>query len=184
MLSSGKHASVLTSFECVAGINFYICLYLTNRIQFICENTENIFFLLLNKGSIEWTNDRFKIFDCIFRKILWNFYGNGVCRLRTLSNAGWPLRVQTLTQTTTDDSSFLYAVTGNYNCEKKSVSWSCQFLFEHLDKNGLGCIRHNQSVHSGLEKYHNVASFHISPAVDKMLEWHIPLASIFFDRLF
>ena len=32
---------------CVAGINFEICLYLTNKIKFISKNTENIFFVLI-----------------------------------------------------------------------------------------------------------------------------------------
>ena len=48
MLPSGKHASVPTSFECVAGINFYMYLYLTNIIKFISENTENLFFVPLS----------------------------------------------------------------------------------------------------------------------------------------
>ena len=52
-LASGKHASVPTFFECVAGINFTMCLYLTKRIKwkyFLCP------FVC---GSSEWTNYRF-----------------------------------------------------------------------------------------------------------------------------
>ena len=48
MLPSGKHSSVLTFFLRVACINFYICLYLTNIIKLISENTENLFFVLLS----------------------------------------------------------------------------------------------------------------------------------------
>ena len=53
----GKHASVPTFFECVADVNFWICLYLTNIIKYISENTENLFFVLLPvKLRLKWIN--------------------------------------------------------------------------------------------------------------------------------
>ena len=56
MLASGKHASVqmfLIVFQ--ASISKFV--YLTNRIKFVSENTENLFFVLFYvKYKFKWFN--------------------------------------------------------------------------------------------------------------------------------
>ena len=76
MLPSDKHASVPTFFECVAGINFKMCLYLTSRIKFISKNADVLFSVLPVLVNVQTT---YFSFYCIFRKCP-NFYGNCVFR--------------------------------------------------------------------------------------------------------